>query len=156
MPAYEPNPAFYERIGASNDLSDKPQRIVDTQAADQQAFNTFILGDPFDPITTPGVRAKQLRSLMAVDELVERIFSRLVSNGEERDTIAFFISDNGYMWGEHGLSGKGMPYLDSVRIPFYVHAPRGARVPTGSRGQRPGGQHRPRADSSRRRGCDSP
>jgi arylsulfatase A-like enzyme len=131
VPAYTPNPAFHERAGAANDLSDKPQHVTDEQEPDPQAFDESILGDPGDPLTTPGIRPQQLRTLMAVDQMVSSIFSRLVRNGEERDTIAFFVSDNGFMWGEHGLLGKEWPYLDSVRIAFYVHAPGEPALPAG-------------------------
>ncbi len=131
VPAYDPNPAFYERNGAPNDLSDKPERVRLLQDPDPAAFDEFILGDPFDPVGSPGMRVQQLRSLMAVDDMVSKIFSTLVANGEEQKTLAIFISDNGVMWGEHGLRGKGWPYRDSQSIPFYVHAPGEAAVPPG-------------------------
>jgi arylsulfatase A-like enzyme len=82
------------------------------------------------------VRAKrraQLRSLMSVDDLVKRIFAKLAKHREKRRTLAIFMSDNGFLWGEHGLGGgtarKRSPYTDSVRIPLLArwpgHLPRG-------------------------------
>jgi arylsulfatase A-like enzyme len=42
---------------------------------------------------------------------------------EKRDTLAFFVSDNGYLLGEHGLYQKRYPYTRSVAIPFFVRWP---------------------------------
>ena len=75
------------------------------------------------------VRRKQLRSLMSVDDLVDAVMRRLEATGEE-DTLAFFLSDNGYLWGEHGLQGKGVPYTQSLEVPMYMRWP-GGGVPRG-------------------------
>ena len=54
--------------------------------------------------------------------LIASTFSRLDALGET-NTLAFFLSDNGYQWHEHGLDRKGKPYDDSVQIPFFVRWP---------------------------------
>jgi arylsulfatase A-like enzyme len=69
-------------------------------------------------------RDRQLRSLVAVDDQIDRLMTRLESLGELENTIAVFISDNGFLWGEHSLSGKSVPYLGSVRIPLYLRWPK--------------------------------
>jgi arylsulfatase A-like enzyme len=97
------NPAVAER-----DISDKPRFV--RQAVVPSARSEY-------------VRAAQLRSLMPVDDLVDRLLRRLRDLGEERRTLAFFMSDGGYLWGEHGLVGKKLPYAQSVRIPFYARWP---------------------------------
>jgi arylsulfatase A-like enzyme len=76
-----------------------------------------------------GIRKAQLRTLMSVDDLVARIFRVLSELGERRRTLAVFLSDNGYHWGEHGLTGKNVPYTQSVRIPLLMRWPE--HVPTG-------------------------
>ena len=73
-------------------------------------------------------RAVQLRSLMAVDDLVARIAGSLDELGEEESTVAFFLSDNGFLWSEHGLRDKRLPYLPSVRVPFLVRWPAGVEA----------------------------
>lgn len=65
-------------------------------------------------------RAKQLRSLAAVDDQVNRIMERLKRSGELNDTLSIFLSDNGYQWGEHGLLLKSTPYMPSIRIPLFL------------------------------------
>ena len=68
-------------------------------------------------------RRQQLRSLKSVDEMVGSLLSVLVELGESEDTLAIFLSDNGFLWGEHGLSQKIRPYAASVEIPFLVRWP---------------------------------
>lgn len=68
-------------------------------------------------------RVRQLRTLIAVDELVERIMSELGRQGERGRTLAFFISDNGLFWGEHRLRGKWLPYRMAYRVPLLMRWP---------------------------------
>jgi arylsulfatase A-like enzyme len=72
---------------------------------------------------TKKLRDRQLRSLMPVDALVARVFATLEELGEEQNTLAFFVSDNGLLWYEHGLLGKHFPYDDAVRVPYFVRWP---------------------------------
>lgn len=65
----------------------------------------------------------QSRTLMSVDQMVSSIFQKLRAMDESRDTLAIFISDNGYMWGEHGLASKRFPYTQAVRVPLMVRWP---------------------------------
>jgi hypothetical protein len=56
--------------------------------------------------------------------------TRIESLGE-RDTLAVFLSDNGLMWGEHGVVGhKRLPYAQSVGVPFGLRWP--GRVAAGA------------------------
>jgi arylsulfatase A-like enzyme len=75
------------------------------------------------------LRARQFRTLMSVDVLVRRVANRLTALGEDRSTLAFFMSDNGYLWSEHGRKGKTFPYEGSVRVPMLARWPR--HVPAG-------------------------
>lgn len=69
------------------------------------------------------IAAKQYRTLMSVDDMVHAIGRRLRRLDEARDTIAIFTSDNGYMWGEHGIASKRFPYTAATRIPLVVRWP---------------------------------
>lgn len=66
---------------------------------------------------------QQYRTLMSVDDTVGRVFDTLEELGEERDTLAFFLSDNGFLLGEHGLFAKRLPYEASIKIPMFVRWP---------------------------------
>jgi arylsulfatase A-like enzyme len=73
-------------------------------------------------------RTKQIRTLYSVDDLIEAVFARLTALGED-NTLAFFLSDNGYMWYEHKLDLKNHVYNDSVKIPLFMRWP--GHVPAG-------------------------
>ncbi len=110
-PAYEDAPVGPFRPTAAmqeQDRSDKPPFI--------RGERTALRGVGIS-------RQKALRTLLSVDDLVADIAETLRRTGEARDTLVFFLSDNGFLWGEHGLRSKGYPYGPSVRIPFYVRWP---------------------------------
>jgi arylsulfatase A-like enzyme len=104
VPAFRANPAFLE-----TNLNDKP---------------SYVSGDRWQRPDgwAKQVRADQLRMLMSVDDQVERIFDRIDDLGEQ-DTLAFFLSDNGHLWGEHGITNKLVPYHPSIRIPLFLRWP---------------------------------
>jgi arylsulfatase A-like enzyme len=102
VPRWNPGPAVGEP-----DRSDKPPSIR------AKGFTADV----------EEVRARQLRTLMSVDELVGTVRDTLRALGEERDTLAIFMSDNGFLWGEHRLMAKRVPYGLSIRIPLVARWP---------------------------------
>jgi len=73
-----------------------------------------------------------LRTLFAVDDSVSSVQATLDSLGLSGSTYVFFMSDNGFMLGEHRFGDKRVAYEDSIRIPFIVGgAGLVAREPTG-------------------------
>jgi arylsulfatase A-like enzyme len=97
------DPAVFER-----DRSDKPPNV-------QEAQGGLAYGQH--------VRRVQFRTLMSVDNMVSKVFGTLNDLGEARNTLVFFISDNGLMWGEHGLEHKQVPYEQAIHVPFLVRWP---------------------------------
>lgn len=65
----------------------------------------------------------QLRALISVDEMIDQVMTALEETGQADNTLAIFMSDNGFLWGEHGLGQKKYPYIPSVQIPLYVRWP---------------------------------
>lgn len=96
VPPWRGNPATRE-----SDLSDKPRFLPAESRKGRGAF------------------VGQERTLLSVDDLVTRLRSQLVWLEEMRNTLIFFLSDNGILLGEHHMPGKGLPYTQSVRVPFY-------------------------------------
>jgi arylsulfatase A-like enzyme len=76
-----------------------------------------------DPEWVQSTRTAQLRMLRSADDLVDRIMARLGDLGEDSNTLAFFTADHGWHWGEYGLASKASPYIESIRVPFYVRWP---------------------------------
>lgn len=69
------------------------------------------------------IRLGQLRSLKAVDRAVAAMLELLQQRGQLDNTVIFFISDNGYFWGEHRLANKLFAYEESARVPFAIRYP---------------------------------
>jgi arylsulfatase A-like enzyme len=119
---YDPEPKYanapvgsYRVEGFEKELSDKAR---------------FVKGRATSRAAGRAIRAKQLRTLMSVDDMVAQIRQQLRDSREARNTLAFFLSDNGYMWGQHRMVGKMTPYTASTHIPLLMswkgHVERGA------------------------------
>jgi arylsulfatase A-like enzyme len=65
-------------------------------------------------------RRLQLEMLLGVDRAVDRIVDALAAAGRLGDTMVVFVSDNGYLWGEHRREGKSLPYEESIRVPLVI------------------------------------
>ena len=69
------------------------------------------------------------RSLAAIDEGVGRVLQALKEAGRLDNTILVFTSDNGYFYGEHGLSvERRLAYEESIRMPLLVRYPKAVRA----------------------------
>ena len=65
------------------------------------------------------------RMLKAVDEGVGQMRAVLERSGQLDDTVFVFTSDEGYFFGEHGLSiERRLAYEESIRIPLIVRHPK--------------------------------
>ncbi|CAA9420730.1 MAG: Choline-sulfatase [uncultured Rubrobacteraceae bacterium] len=75
----------------------------------------------------------KLEALQGVDDLVGGLVGVLKETGQLENTYVVYLTDNGYLLGEHRHEAKGKPYEGSIRTPLLV---RGPGVPAGeSRGQ---------------------
>jgi hypothetical protein len=80
------------------------------------------------------LRRGQLLELKRLDHAIGEVMNLVRDHGERKDTLAIFISDNGFLWGEHALYAKLWPYLDSVRVPLVISWP--GRIAEGARDRR--------------------
>jgi N-acetylglucosamine-6-sulfatase len=65
-------------------------------------------------------RRNQLRTLLAVDEAVQRILTALSDTGRLGTTFILFSSDNGLLRGEHRYAKKVVPYEESIHVPLVI------------------------------------
>ena len=67
----------------------------------------------------------RLRMLASVDEGLGEILNALEAQEQLDDTLIVFTSDEGYFYGEHGLSvERRLAYEESARIPLFMRWPR--------------------------------
>lgn len=107
LPTWRPS-----SYGTWDDVSDMPQYI-------QRHGWGSKTGERVDLL-----RQRQLESLASLDRQIGRLLEALPAN-----TLVIFLSDNGYLWGEHRWTSKQVPYEESIRIPLIVTWP--GRVPQG-------------------------
>jgi arylsulfatase A-like enzyme len=101
------------------DVSDKPSNIQDKAPTMTEAQIDQLELDYHG-------RAGSLR---AVDDHVAHLVKVLRSTHQYRNTVIVFTSDNGWLQGEHRITGdKYLPYEESLRVPFILS---GAGVPDG-------------------------
>ena len=62
---------------------------------------------------------------------MRRVVDALEAAGKLADTMIVFTSDNGFLWGEHGILNKIAPYEESIRVPMVVRY--GSQVRTDAR-----------------------
>lgn len=115
------NDAQLPRTGSFNeaDVSDKPAWVRALPLLDADQI------DQMDKLYR-----NRLRSLQAVDEMVQAVIQALQAKGLLEDTYIMFASDNGHHQGQHRMdTGKMTAYEEDIRVPLIV---RGPGVPKGA------------------------
>ena len=73
-----------------------------------------------------GLRAERVRAhraLLGVDDMVLAIIEKLEERNMLDNTVICFLSDNGFLWGEHGLAYKHWHYEEVVHLPLLMRFP---------------------------------
>jgi N-acetylglucosamine-6-sulfatase len=134
----------HQRLGAKQNPLAAPRhrtRFNDARLRRSPSFNERRVSDKPRFIRRPRLRKSQVHeirahyrsrreSLLAVDDAVARIGHRLRRTGERDETVLIFTSDNGYLLGEHRLTGKALPYEEAAGVPLLL---RGPGIPRGVR-----------------------
>jgi len=105
-------PSFNEE-----DVSDKPAWVQNTPLLSSARIRGL-----------DQLQRGRLASMLAVEDLINRLFEALVATGELDRTYLVFTSDHGLCMGMHRLfARKSNLYDESIRIPLYVRGPGVAR-----------------------------
>ncbi len=109
LPSLPPprTPSFNEA-----DIRDKPWRAY--HATRLSAGGIAFVAD---------LRRRRLETLRAVDRSVTRLVRTLRDRGVLDRTVILYMSDNGFLLGEHRLGGKIWPYEESTHVPLVVRTP---------------------------------
>jgi arylsulfatase A-like enzyme len=109
-------------VAAASDLEPwRPPAFNEPDVTDKPAWLSEEAPlDPEEIAELDELRRGQARSLLALDDAVARLVSTLKVTGRLEDTILLYVSDNGYLLGEHRLVGKAAPYEESIRVPFLL------------------------------------
>jgi N-acetylglucosamine-6-sulfatase len=90
--------------------------------------NSDLIMGRFEALIDPGTSEKTIRGraemLLSVDESLGRILETLEELQVLNETMILFTSDNGYFYGEHGLSiERRLPYEEAIRNVLLVRYP---------------------------------
>ena len=91
-------------------VSDKPLYIQQRAPLDAATARLYGITDPL----------KVCRSLQSVDDGVHRVIQDLAATGRLSNTLIFYLSDNGMLFGEHRWLQKKVPYEESIHVPFLI------------------------------------
>lgn len=87
---------------------------------------------PVTPWTGEETIRRRAEMILGIDESVGRIMATLDSLGALDKTVIVLSSDNGFFFGEHGLTTeRRLPYEESIRNPLLMRYP--PRILAGSR-----------------------
>jgi arylsulfatase A-like enzyme len=78
---------------------------------------------PIDPGYVERLVRGRIAALRAVDLAVAGVVEQLKADGALDNTYLMFITDNGYLLGEHSYVGKILGYEPAVRTPLLVRGP---------------------------------
>jgi arylsulfatase A-like enzyme len=66
---------------------------------------------------------RYLETILGIDRSIGRVLDYLKTHDLLKNTVVFYMSDNGFQFGEHGLIDKRTAYASSIRVPLLVYAP---------------------------------
>jgi arylsulfatase A-like enzyme len=126
VPPIGPEPAPRHYDSAVDTPLPKPPEFNEGNVSDKPSFIRDA-AEHLDPLQIRRIKIeyqKGLESLRSVDEGVGRLIEALQRNGELANTYVFFISDNGFFFGEHRLErAKFLPYEPAIHMPLLVRGP---------------------------------
>ena len=117
---------FERRPNVINTLADLDGKPAIRRALVYRATGdvTAIFGDIDAPSTGENTIRQRAEMLLAVDEGVGRMMAALEELGTLDQTVFVFTGDNGFFYGEHGLtSERRLPYEESIRNPLLIRYP---------------------------------
>jgi N-acetylglucosamine-6-sulfatase len=125
-PGRDPRPApRYSRLSVRFKLP-RPASFNEADFADKPSN----MQKHAPPLSAAQIRQLQLDyegrigSLRAVDDHVKKLVQILRSTRQLKNTLILFVSDNGWLQGQHRIPGdKFLPYEESIRVPLILRGP---------------------------------
>ncbi len=130
-----PHAPFVPRPRYAGTLAGSPE--IRASVLDVPSFNEVDVSDKRHPriVASPllsderierivATRERRAEMMLSVTDALEDILDALKRAGRLESTYVIFLSDNGYLEGEHRRSsGKSLPYEEAVTVPMFVLGP---------------------------------
>ena len=104
-----------------------PASFSDPVALLPREVQQFVLAPDSEHGNSAGLQQLlRLYALMipTIDDAVAAVYHALEDKGILDQTVIIFSSDNGHLFGEHHIVGKGLAYDPSIRVPMIIRYPR--------------------------------
>ena len=125
---YQPDPRdsrLFEAVDIPKRRSDYPGAYakMSTRVMEGSLNRWCYFDERKDEKTRNDFEKNFLRCVVGLDRSVGKIMESLRALNLDENTVVIFLSDNGYLWGEHGLGGKWILYEESIRVPMIIRWP---------------------------------
>ncbi len=95
-----------------SDVSDKPTWVRNLSPLSQSTIDQW-----------RNERIASQRSLLGVDDGIQRIVDALKAKGQLDNTMIIFMGDHGFSWGSHRYIKKECVYEECIRFPLFIRYP---------------------------------
>lgn len=113
-PSYPPT--MYPEKNPDYNYEDVPKWVKDQRyswhGVDYMYHNTIKFDEFYQRYT---------ETLLSIDESIGKVLAQLEESGQLDNTLVFYMGDNGFSFGEHGLIDKRHAYEESIRVPLLVY-----------------------------------
>ena len=116
-------PARRHQGDFANQTLDQSGSFNEADMSDKPAYMQRPPLDATEIANLEQTNRNRLESLLAVDEAIEAIVEALQQAGRLERAYIFFVTDNGYLLGEHRRTAKQVPYEESIRMSMLVRGP---------------------------------
>ncbi|HKE70669.1 MAG TPA: sulfatase [Nocardioidaceae bacterium] len=135
----DPNRIYSTTIFPTPNVSDIYRNTLGKVPNTDPSFNEADVSDkpvrpsplaPWEIDALKEVNGQRREALLSAQNVVQDIVNTLRTTGELGNTYLIFVSDNGFILGDHRIrGGKVFPYEVSARVPMLI---RGPGIPAGS------------------------
>ena len=102
----------------NDSLKDKPDYLKDVRNRSQAKLYGY------DKPENIRKHAKDYYAVVSeMDSFLGLVLNSLKENGVEGNTYVIYMSDNGWMLGDHGMTSKVLPFTASTRVPLVLAGP---------------------------------
>ena len=99
----------------------KPPNICEGDVSDKPAFvRQHPACSKTDAQYSSLYRSEQARMLISVDRGLGQLFGDLTRTGQIKNTIIIYLTDNGTLMWAHRMTGKELPYEESISTPLMI------------------------------------
>ena len=102
----------------NEDLSNKPQYLKEVRNLKQARK----YGYPDEEAIQKHTK-EYYAVITEMDDALGRLFQTIDDLGLRKNTYIFFMSDNGWMLGDHGFTSKVLPYRPATQVPLFILGP---------------------------------